>query len=43
MWPNITQKREEDVPSDSAAWKGVSNKMKYFDESPGKGDPPEEE
>ena len=38
IWPNITQKREEDVPADVKDWEGVKGKMKYFNEAPGKGD-----
>ena len=37
-WPNITQKRPEDVPSDAADWKNVPDKIKFFSEKPGKGD-----
>jgi ferredoxin len=38
MWPNITEARPEDVPEDADEWHGVSDKMQYFSESPGKGD-----
>ena len=38
MWPNITKKRENDVPADQEKWRGVENKLKYFSEKPGKGD-----
>ena len=38
LWPNITKKRPEDVPSDQEKWREVSNKTKYFSEKPGKGD-----
>ena len=38
IWPNIIKKRPEDVPKDEAKWRGVSNKIKYFSEKPGKGD-----
>ena len=38
MWPNITKRREDDVPLDAKEWDGVENKMKYFSEAPGKGD-----
>jgi len=38
VWPNITQKREEDVPGDVKDWEYVPGKMQYFSESPGKGD-----
>lgn len=38
LWPNITQMRPEDVPTDAEAWHGVSGKMQYFSEEPGKGD-----
>jgi len=39
QWPNITIKRDDDVPSDAAAWEGVTNKYNdYFSENPGKGD-----
>ena len=37
-WPNISQKREEDVPADAKEWEGVEGKIKYFSENPGKGD-----
>ena len=38
VWPNITRKRDEDVPSDVKDWEDVSGKLQYFSESPGKGD-----
>lgn len=38
QWPNITTRREEDVPADAKEWDGVPNKIQYFSESPGKGD-----
>jgi len=38
VWPNITQVRPEDVPSDAEDWHAVEGKMKYFSENPGKGD-----
>ena len=39
QWPNITQKRPEDVPSDAKEWDGVANKLEeHFSEKPGKGD-----
>ena len=39
IWPNISQKRDEDVPADASDWKDVENKLdKYFSEKPGKGD-----
>ena len=37
-WPNISQKREEDVPADAEKWKDVKNKIEYFSEKPGRGD-----
>ena len=37
-WPNITKKREEDVPKDQEKWRDVENKLKYLSERPGKGD-----
>ena len=37
-WPNISQKREEDVPADDEKWKDVKNKIEYFSEKPGRGD-----
>ena len=37
-WPNITKKREQDVPSDHLKWKDVADKLKYLSEKPGKGD-----
>ncbi len=38
IWPNITKKREQDVPPDAEKWNDVPNKMEYFSEKPGKGD-----
>ena len=38
QWPNISQARPKDVPSDAADWKGVADKIKFFSEKPGKGD-----
>ena len=39
QWPNITEKRDEDVPKDAADWKDVENKLEeHFSENPGKGD-----
>ncbi len=38
IWPNITKKRESDVPDDQAKWREVKDKLKYFSEKPGKGD-----
>jgi len=38
IWPNITQIRPEDVPTDAADWHDVPGKIKYFSEEPGKGD-----
>ena len=38
LWPNITKKRDEDVPVDQEKWRGVKNKLKYLSEKPGKGD-----
>jgi len=37
LWPNITNKRAEDVPQDQEKWRGVKGKLKYFSEKPGKG------
>ena len=37
-WPNISQKREEDIPADAEKWKDVKNKIEYFSEKPGRGD-----
>ena len=37
-WPNITKKREEDVPKDQEKWRTVENKLQYLNENPGKGD-----
>ncbi|MEK9896865.1 MAG: ferredoxin FdxA [Burkholderiaceae bacterium] len=38
VWPNITKRRKDDVPSDAKEWDGVENKIEYFSEAPGKGD-----
>jgi len=38
VWPNITKRREKDVPKDQEKWRGVEGKKKYFSEKPGKGD-----
>ena len=38
IWPNISQKRDEDVPTDAEEWQGVPNKMEHFSEEPGRGD-----
>ena len=39
IWPNITQKRAEDVPADASDWAGVPNKFEeHFSKEPGKGD-----
>ena len=43
IWPNITQKRPEDVPKDHAKWQYRPDKLNLLDENPGKGDPPEED
>ena len=37
-WPNITKKREGDVPADEKKWRDVKGKLKYLDDKPGKGD-----
>ena len=37
-WPNITKKREEDVPKDEKQWRNTKEKFKYFSDQPGKGD-----
>ena len=37
-WPNITKKREEDVPKDQEKWRQVKDKLKYFSKNPGKVD-----
>ena len=37
-WPNITKKRENDVPKDQADWRNVKDKFKYFSDKPGLGD-----
>ena len=37
-WPNITKKRNDDVPADQAKWREVKDKLKYLSEKPGKGD-----
>ncbi len=38
VWPNITQKRSEDVPQDEKTWRDKKDKIKYLSEKPGKGD-----
>ena len=38
LWPNITKKREADVPEDQDKWRGVENKIEHFSIKPGKGD-----
>ena len=39
LWPNITKRREEDVPKDHGKnGEDVENKIKYLSEKPGKGD-----
>ena len=38
IWPNITKKRNEDVPEDQDKWREVKDKLKFFSEKPGKGD-----
>jgi len=38
QWPNITKKREEDVPQDQEKWRGVKDKLKYLSKNSGKGD-----
>ena len=38
IWPNITAKRDDDVPQDADDWHGVTDKFeKYFSEKPGIG------
>ena len=37
-WPNITKRREGDVPKDQEKWRDVKDKLKYFSEKSGKGD-----
>jgi ferredoxin len=37
-WPNITKKRDEDIPEDQAKWRTSKDKLKYLSEKPGKGD-----
>ncbi len=37
-WPNITKKREEDVPKDNEVWRDKKDKLQYLSENPGKGD-----
>jgi ferredoxin len=38
-WPNITEKRDADVPADASDYKDMKDKFdKYFSEKPGKGD-----
>ena len=38
LWPNITKKREEDVPQDQEKLRSVKGNIKYLSEKPGKGD-----
>jgi ferredoxin len=39
IWPNITKKRIDDVPSDAEQWNDIPNKYEsYFSSNPGKGD-----
>ena len=39
IWPNITEKREQDVPKDAEEWHDVPNKLEeHFSENPGEGD-----
>tara|TARA_Y100000590_G_scaffold140945_1_gene161744 strand:- start:583 stop:873 length:291 start_codon:yes stop_codon:yes gene_type:complete len=38
IWPNITKKRENDIPADQEKWRNVKDKLKYLSEKPGKGD-----
>ena len=39
QWPNISQKRDEDVPADAEEWHDVPNKLEeHFSEKPGQGD-----
>jgi len=38
LWPNITKRRGEDVPTDHEKWKDVKDKLKHLSEKPGKGD-----
>jgi ferredoxin len=39
LWPNITKRREQDIPKDADQWNGVPNKFEeHFSENPGKGD-----
>ena len=38
IWPNITKKRESDVPKEQEKWRNVTGKLKYLSEKPGKGD-----
>ena len=38
LWPNITKKRDEDVPKDQDKWREINEKIKHFSEKPGKGD-----
>ena len=38
-WPNITKKREEDVPADAEKWAHIPHKfIDHFSDEPGKGD-----
>ena len=38
LWPNISKKREDDVPKDQEKWRTETEKFKYFSKEPGKGD-----
>ena len=38
QWPNITKKRQEDVPKDQEKWRDVKEKFQYLSANPGKGD-----
>ena len=38
IWPNITRKRENDVPKDQEKWRDVKEKFQYLSANPGKGD-----
>ncbi len=39
IWPNITKRREEDIPKDAEQWDGFPNKYElHFSEKPGRGD-----
>jgi len=37
-WPNITRKRDEDVPQDQEKWRTTTGKVQYLSDKPGKGD-----